>query len=202
MKSYVQIETSENGNDYIKWIPSIEYQLICEDLLKHLNKRKEFDIYGSAFILILVAYFEANLNDWLIIDTFNKHGPLNYEKIVNGYVSLSLKYKYRVAVSVMTDNAFQINDDCDITKHLDELIEVRNKLVHPKPRFYSKTTKHKCKPKKQRAQDHPLHTIEKAHCNRYFDAIKKLNELFFMQYDKGEINENEFIKEIPPVMYR
>jgi hypothetical protein len=194
---YVEYNTTKNGVDYSKWLASINYEHICQDMLK-MMKGGGYKTYqfGVSFILTLVACFESNLNDWLIIDTFEKHGIDNYEEIVNGYISLGPKTKYRVAVSVMTDNTFQIREDSNIVKDLDELIDVRNRFVHPKPRFYYKITKHKTRPKKQRMQDHPFCRIRIADCRRYHAAVRHFDQLFCGQYDRGIISENRLIKEI------
>jgi hypothetical protein len=100
----------------------------------------------------------------------------------------------------MTDNAFQVREECDILKYLDELIDIRNKIVHPKPRFYRKVTKHKIRPKKQRAKDHPFSFIKMGDCRRYYTAVRRFDRLFFEQYDRGRIKENRLIKEIPRIL--
>lgn len=201
MESYIEYATTKNGMEYSKWVTSIHYDDICEELLE-LMKGGGYKVYqfGAAFVMTLVASFEANLNDWLIIDNFEKHGPGNYEAIVNGYISIGPKAKYRVAVSVMTDNAFQIREGSNIVEDLDELVDVRNKFVHPKPRFYHKVTKHRTRPRKQRAQDHPFSQMKMADCRRYYAAVKRFDRLFFRQYDRGRLMENQLIKEVPRML--
>jgi hypothetical protein len=201
MTLYIEYTTTKDGIEYSKWIPSIHYEDICERLLKLMKGgRQKIHQYGAPFVLTLVAYFESNLNDWLTIDTFNKHGPAHYEAIVNGFVSLGLKAKYRIAVSTMTDNGFQVVEDCSIVKNLDELIDVRNRFVHPNPRFYYRLSKHKTKPKKQRFEDHPFSKMKIKNCKRYYAAVRNFDRLFFMQYDRGRIEENRLIKELEKIV--
>lgn len=142
-----------------------------------------------------------NLNDWLLIDTFEKHGPACYEALVSGYVSMGPKQKYRLAVSVMTDNAFQVRETSSLIRDLDELIDVRNQLVHPKPRFYQKITKHRIKPKRQRAAEHPLFYLKLDDCKRYLRVVKAFDRMFFEQYDHGTIKENKLLKGIPKIVH-
>ena len=201
MKTYIEYVTTKDGIEYAKWVPSIHYEDICERLLKLMKGAgQKIYQYGAPFVLTLVACFESNLNDWLIIDTFNKHGPANYEAIVNGFVSLGPKAKYRIAVSMMTDNGFQIREDCSIVKILDELIDVRNKFVHPNPRFYYRLSKHKTKPKKQRFEDHPFSKMRIKDCRGYYAAVRNFDRLFFRQYDRGRIEENHLIKELEKIV--
>jgi len=193
----IEFVTERDGIEYSKWVASIHYEKICDNLISLMKGgREKIDDYGLPFTISLVAALESNLNDWLIIDTFTKHGPKNYENIVNGYMGMSMKNKYRSAVAIMTDNHFQIIEDSSVIKTLDELIETRNKFVHAKPRFYSKVSKHTHRPKKQRAKDHPLQTLKISDCRRYLKAVKDYDRLFFRQYDQGTIKENQMIKEI------
>jgi hypothetical protein len=201
MKAYIEYCTTKDGVDYSKWVPSIHYDDICKHLqtLMKGGRQKVFSL-GTPFILTLVAGFESNLNDWLVIDTFEKHGPANYEALVSGYVLVGPKQKYRLAVSVMTDNAFQVRENSSLVKDLDELIDVRNQLVHPKPRFYYRISKHKVKPKRQRAEDHPLFYLKLGDCKRYLRAVKAFDRMFFSQYDRGTIKENNLLKEITRIL--
>lgn len=193
----IEFVTEHNRIEYSKWVASIHFEEICDNLIRLMKGgRERVSDYGLPFVVSLVAAFESNLNDWLIIDTFMKHGPDNYEKLADGFISISIKNKYRAAVSLLTDNHFQINEDCPVVKDLDELIEVRNKFVHAKPRFYSKVTKHAQRPKKQRALDHPLTTLKIADCRRYLRSVKAYDRLFFQQYDNGVIKKNKLLREL------
>ena len=197
----VEYVTESDGVEYRKWIASIHYGNVCDNLINLMKGgREKVNDYGLPFTISLVSALESNLNDWLIMDTFNKHGPENYENIVNGYMSMSIKNKYRTAVAVMTDNHFQIIEDSSIVKSLDELIEVRNKFVHAKPRFYSRVSKHTHKPRKQRAVDHPVHKLKIADCRRFLKAVKDYDRYFFRLYDEGEIKENKLIREVESLM--
>jgi hypothetical protein len=203
MKAYIGCCITKDGIDYSKWMPSIHYEDICKQLLTFMKGgRQKVFAFATPFVLTLVAGFESNLNDWLVIDTFVKHGPANYEALVSGYVLLGPKQKYRLAVSVMTDNAFQVRENSPLVKDLDELIDVRNQLVHPKPRFYQQISKHKIKPKRQRAEDHPMFYLTLSHCKRYLRAVKTFDRMFFGQYDRGTIKENKLLKEIARILHQ
>jgi hypothetical protein len=187
--------TNVDGVEYSKWFASIHYIELAENLLVLMKggREKVYD-YGLPFTVSLVAALESNLNDWLIVDTFQKHGIENYENIVNAYMAMSMKNKYRVAVSVMTDNQLQVDENSTILKNLDELIEVRNKFVHPKPMFFTKVSAHTHKPRKQRPEDHPFQRLKISECRKYLKAVNDFNKLFFMQIDKGFVKENSLIK--------
>jgi hypothetical protein len=109
-------------------------------------------------------------------------------------MSMGMKNKYRVAVSVMTNNLFQVNENCSIIKNLDQLIEVRNKFVHAKPKFFKKVSTHTHKPRKQRPEDHPFQLLKISDCRKYLKAVNDFNRLFFRALDKGTLKENTLVR--------
>lgn len=97
---------------------------MAENLLDCMKGgRSKVDYYATPFILTLCAALEAELNDWIITDTFTKHRFDDYQRIVSGYLSARLQDKIRIAVAVLTNNTFQINENSSIIEHLDRLIE-------------------------------------------------------------------------------
>jgi hypothetical protein len=122
----------KSGKKYSKWVPGPHYEWSAEHLIKLIEKeQKDFDFLIVPFVLTLSASLEANLNDWMLIDTFNKHGPESYKQIAEAYTRAPFSKKLRLAVAVMTDNNFQLREDSPIVKKLDELIATRNKITHP-----------------------------------------------------------------------
>jgi hypothetical protein len=191
------------GQEHKKWIPSSDYEFCVNRLLSHMKGGKsKINVFGPAFILTLTALLESLVNDWLIIDTFNKHGRSNYLKIVEGYIKSGLSEKIRIAVAVMTDNVFQVIEDSLIIKQLDKLIAVRNQLTHPKAFFYVEVSKFKVSPKKQRAQDHPLHSLTYGQCKGFMKAVHDYEKKFFDQYDRGFIKANSLLKEIEQIGHK
>lgn len=191
----IKYVTTVDGIEYSKWFASIHYVEVAENLLKLMKGGGERVYeYGLPFTVSLVAALESNLNDWLIVDTFEKHGIENYQNIVDAYMAMSMKNKYRVAISVMTNNQFQANENSQIIKTLDHLIEVRNKFVHPKPKFFTKVSAHTHKPRKQRIEDHPFQLLKISDCRKYLKAVQDFHKYFFGQFDKGFIKENALIK--------
>ena len=195
--------STDDGQTHRKWWPSVDYHLILDDLLKFMKggRRKTF-IFGPPFIFTLCAYLEANINDWLIQDQLEKHGVINYRKMVNGYLRIPFEEKLRIVVAVLTDNAFQLREESTIVKNIDRLIETRNRLVHPRALFYIEESKFKVKPRRQKAKDHPLHTLTLRDCRTFYRAVRAFDRKFFDQYDRGYIKENNIIKEIKRTIHQ
>lgn len=199
MKYYiVYTKHSDAGETYEKWIPAPHYELSAKYLLKKIESQPQnFDFLVIPFILTLCASLEANLNDWLIIDTFAKHGLKQYKPLAEGYIGASFSRKLRVAVAVLTDNSFQLRENSPVVQQLDKLIFVRNKITHPSADFHVKE-KSETERKNHSAMitNHPLHTLTPDECRKYYDTVITFNRCFFQQYDKGYVVENDLILEL------
>lgn len=200
MKYYiVHTQRSATGETHKKWIPSAHYELSTDYLLKQMEAQPHnFDFLVVPFILTLCAGLEANLNDWLIVDTFAKHGPEQYKSLAEGYIGTSLAKKLRIVVAILTDNTFQLRDDSLVVQRLDKLIAARNKMTHPLTHYQiEKSTGAEGKPHKD--NNHPLHTLVIEDCRKYYKAVVEFDQKFFNQYDKGYIVENDLIRELKKV---
>ncbi len=191
MKYYILYETRlKTGGIRKKWVASAHYELSVEYLLKCIEGDPEkFDFLVVPFILTLGASLEANLNDWLVIDTFKKHGPDHYKALVDGYIAAPFARKLRLVVAVLTDNSFQLREDSSAVKRLDELIAVRNKVTHPEARFFEEQGQEKM-------LKHPLQTLTLEDCKKYCEAVVEFDRKFFGQYGEGYIVENDLIQEL------
>lgn len=200
MKYYVVYQTTKDGKNYEKWIPSSHYSLSAEHLLIMMeHDTDQRDILIIPFILTIAASLEANLNDWFLIDTFAKHGENQARIMVEGYTGISFAKKLRLVVPILTDNTFQVKEDSPIIRTLDNLISSRNKITHPLVHFQNESPPAESEKRHSKIMNHPLHTLTIADCKRYFKAVEDFDEKFFKQYDKGHIIENDLIREIPPI---
>lgn len=199
MKYYiVHTQKTKTGETYEKWVPSANYELSAELLLKRLeDESDESDFLIVPFILTLCASLEANLNDWLIIDTFSKHGAENYRVLVEGYTGVSFAKKLRLVVPVLTDNTFQLREDSATVQLLINLISARNKITHPLMHYQIEQQANPAnRERRDKLTSHPLFTLSAEECRKYYEAVLEFERKFFAQYEKGYIVENDLIREI------
>lgn len=193
---YLQQSNGEDG--YEKLMPSTHYRFSTEYLLKRIeNEPNEFDCLVVPFILTLSAWLEAGLNDYLLIDTFIKHGSERYKNLAEGYVNISFSKKLRLVVAILTDNTFQLRDDSAIVQKLDRMIAARNKITHPVTLFYVEPRpKGEEKVVRSKITDHPMLDFTPKDCRDFYQAVEDFDRLFFAQYDLLGIFENELICEL------
>lgn len=178
MKYYiVYTRQTEIGETHQKWIPSAHYELSAEYLLKRIETEPSyFDFLVVPFILTLSASLEANLNDWLVIDTFRKHGSERYKALAEGYTGVSFAKKLRLVVAVLTDNAFQLREDAPVVQLLDKLIATRNKITHPLAHFQLEQESETARESQGKVINHPLHTLAVKERQQYYQAVLEFDQ--------------------------
>ena len=202
MKYYiVHTQQTETGETHEKLISSAHYQLSAEYLLEQMEAQPDkFDFLVVPFILALGAGLEANLNDWLIVDTFAKHGSEQYKPLVEGYTGASFGRKLRIVVAILTDNTFQLREDSPVIQQLDKLIATRNKITHPMAHYHVEVqSETERKSHSDKLTNHPLHTLTLEDCRRYYEAVVEFDRGIFQQYDNKYIVENDLIRELKKV---
>jgi len=199
MKYYiVHTQQTDKGEIHEKWIPSAHYELSAEYLLKQMEVQPDdFDFLVVPFILTLCAGLEAKLNDWLIVDSFVKHGPEQYKPLAEGYMRILFAKKVRVVVAVLTDNTFQLREDSSVVKQLNKLIAARNKITHPLAHYHvEKQSETESKSNSGKLTNHPLHVLTLEECQKHYEAVIEFDRKFFQQYDNGYVVENDLIREL------
>jgi hypothetical protein len=184
----------DDGTFSEKWIPSADLMLIAEGLLNEMKGgRGKVDWFGPPFVLTLAAAFEANLNDWLIIHAYTKHGREGYKRLAQAYMAAHLADKPRLAVAVMTDNLYQVRDNSPIMCHLDEMIATRNKITHPKE-YFSFDVVDLSYDDSSAPSTHPIHGLSLKQCREFMKAVRAFDRLFLDKYDQGKIRENDLVR--------
>lgn len=186
---------------HFKWVTSSQYEFSAEHLIALIDAEPEsFEWLLVPFILTLTASLEVNLNDWLMIDALNKHGPESYKSLAEANSATPLAKRLRLAVAVMTDNSFQLREDSSTVKTLDELMSCRNKITHPLAFFeVDEVAADASCVRLDKVNKHPLQSLTIKRCHQYLEAVGDLRASFFEPYDRGFVEENDLIKEIPRI---
>jgi len=182
-----------------KWAPGSQLLSIADKLSALPTDSDQISsLLPVPLLLTLGSCLEATLNDFLIIDTHQKHGSSHYRNIVEGYIRIPFSNKLRAVVTILTDNVFQLREESDTVALLDELIVLRNRLAHTKAMMLEITPEVTQKPPAPPGLvGHPLSSISLTHCRDFLRAIHELDEKFFSQYETGYVVENDLVREIP-----
>lgn len=85
-----------------------------------------------SFFILCAATLEYSLN-YLIADyCLNTYGPEKCKPFIDAYVSLSFKKKILMTPSILSNGELMFNEDKNEFKKLNELVGLRNKIMHGK----------------------------------------------------------------------
>jgi hypothetical protein len=189
----------EKGGLSRKWVPSSNYELIAGDLLSLIKgctiPRMREHLF-IPYVLMLAAAFEANINDWFIVHACCRYGKNSYKSIAEGYLTMSFRSKLHCVVSVLSDSRFVLNERSKIVERLEKLIDVRNRLIHPRAWFFEDVSKKSPELMEEvlaKAYDHPLMTIKYQDCLAFKAAMEAFDRLFFRKYDSRKIRANSLV---------
>ena len=189
--------STHNEIEYRKWSSSSDYDLMVEKMFSLIKSDPEsYSFLFSPFVSTLGATLEATLNDFLIIDTFEKYSVPLYKNIADGYISTPFKTKIRLTVAVLSNNQFALVEDSNTIKDLDALIAERNKLMHPRANFFFTGENGSISNHKQQSEFHPVRSLTFERIERYYHAFGEFNRGFIDLYDKNELRENSFLQEM------
>jgi hypothetical protein len=199
MKQGITLYSDQPASPSAKWVPGHELLTLSESLFEAAQDSSSLAaLLPIPLLVTLATCLEATINDYLILDTYAKHGGTCYRAIVEGYMRIPFTNKLRAVVPILTDNTFQLREGTPTLTSLDQLIVQRNKLAHTKAMILEVTPEIEANPPAPPGLlDHPLATLSIAKCHAYLQAIRGLHRGFFDQYDSRAIVENDLIEEVP-----
>jgi hypothetical protein len=164
-----------------------------------------------AFITLCSATLEASLNFLIINHFLHKYGPLNYTLYCESYINLRFKNKLHIVPSLLSEGKLMINDDNAFVKKLDELITLRNKLLHNKetletfelPYLDSQVMdgglfipeSNSNVEFKISVRDNPIEAISKDKCLSFGEALGQFKKFIMDAALSETLTKNELIKE-------
>ena len=175
-----------NGDDgYAMEFQSFVFSETLKDLLPQLqNGDWPKNRLVLPFTLTCAAALEARLNDDLVKFAFSELGAADYRRPAEAYVSMSLRAKLDLFVSVLTKGRFVIRADSHEYGILARLIRVRNELVHAKSFYLSGVIlDEELQPSLNESivaamQRKAVWSLSSKDCAEYYGALNALDELF------------------------
>ena len=126
------VNLSGNEKSYYLWNGTdIYYSKLRSAYSEILKEHKSEHLYFSFFTLC-AATLEYSLN-YIIVDfCVNKYGPQNYKRYSDGYIGLSFSKKLFMIPRIISNGIFEMNINDNSFKKMEELITLRNRILHNK----------------------------------------------------------------------
>lgn len=173
--------------------------------IKH-NNMSEYLLFG--FFTLCSATLEYSLNYILADYCIDKFGPEKYKSYCKEFIGLSFRNKLLMIPHIISEGQFQMNEGANSFKTLEELITLRNKIMHNKEflkgfdlkingevqgnEVFLPTEKSELDFKINVA-DNYIDTLTKEKCLRFGDALGEFKKFIMTPALLKELNENNMI---------
>ena len=117
---------------YILWNGTESYFKKLRTAYQDLKADIDSEYLYFAFFTLCAATLEYSLNFMLTDFCLNKYGQKDYKKYAEGYINLSFPKKLLMSPTIISSGKFKFNEDNSSYKTLNELITLRNRILHNK----------------------------------------------------------------------
>ena len=163
-----------------------------------------------AFVTLCAATLEYSLNYLILEYCFDKYGPDNYKRYCDTYIGVKFVEKLYLVPTLLSDGQLVLKSDHKYIKELEELITLRNRILHNKESLEFIETPYlgaKIEDEKLvipientsiqvsfNLKDNHIETLTKQKCLQYGDALGDFKTHILTPFLKKEIKECEILK--------
>jgi hypothetical protein len=120
------------NKSYILWNGTESYYRKLRTAYTDITEDKVNEYLYFGFFTLCASTLEYSLNFILTDYCVNAFGPEEYKTYAEGYISLPFGKKLLMIPHIVSGGKLKFNDDNSSYKNLNELISLRNKILHNK----------------------------------------------------------------------
>jgi len=171
--------------------------------LDHIYQNIENDINAQflyfAYVSLASSTLEASLNHVLYTHFINLFGPENYKRYSESFINIGFSNKLYITPTIISNSKFQFNKESSTIKKLEELITLRNRILHKKPSLQKvdyDINDLEAEMKIELKNFNHIESINKNHCMHFNKAMMCFKEDFMTPYFENKLKENSLIKKV------
>ena len=194
------------GNSYLLWNDTETYYKKLRLAYKDIKDNKISDYSYFSFFILSAATLEYSLN-YIIADyCINTYGPEKCRPFIEGYISLNFKKKILMTPSIISNGQLIFNEDKTAFQKLNELVSLRNKIMHRKEVLYEfetpdlKTIGEKKIEFNVEKKINPIDDLNKDKCLGFGNALGDFKKYIMEPWFDNDMKENQLLlkNEYPP----
>jgi hypothetical protein len=126
------INLTGKGGNYFLWNGTESYYKKLRSAYSDIVNDNKSEYLYFGFFSLCAATLEYSLNFVIADYCVNKYGPERYKEYCEGYMSLPFRKKLFMLPIIVSDGVYEINESNNSYKLLEELITLRNRILHNK----------------------------------------------------------------------
>lgn len=197
------INVQGNDKSYILWNGTESYFKKLRTAYKDIKDDNLSDYLFFGFFTLCAATLEYSLNFTLTYYCLNHYGHENYKRYAEAYIKLSFPNKLLMSPSIVSNGKFKFNQDCEYFKTLNEIITLRNRILHNKEFLkefdfppLSKISNSDTIEIEFPIEKNHIDTLTKESCLKFGDALGIFKTSFMTPALNNDLKSNELITEI------
>ena len=193
------INVEGNGRSYFLWNGTESYYKKLRLAYKDIKEDNINEYSHFGFFILCAATLEYSLN-YLIADyCLNTYGPEKCQPFIDGYTSLNFKKKILMIPSILSNGELIFNEDKTAFKKLNELVSLRNKIMHGKEALNEfdfpniKESEVKEIEFEIATKPNPIDSLNKAKCLEFGHALGDFKKFIMEPWFNNDLNENDLL---------
>ena len=193
------LKVEGEGNSYFLWNGTEAYYKKLRLAFQDIKDDNTNEYSHFSFFILCAATLEYSLN-YLISDyCLNTYGPDKCKPFIDGYSSLNFKKKILMIPSILSEGKLLFNEDKTAFKKLNELVGLRNKIMHGKEELnefefpnLSDVTEDKIHFQIQ-TKPNPIDSLDKTKCLEFGHALGDFKKYIMTPWFDHVLKENELL---------
>lgn len=187
----------QNGKNYVHINDTEVY-------FKNLNQTFEFikndanaDFLNFAYVALCASTLEASLNHIIFTFYINNFGPIDYKKYSESLINMSFSNKLHSIPNIVSKTEFYFDCDSFTIKKLEELITLRNRILHKKPTLQEveyDIDNFELGMEMTFKNNNHIQSITKKQCLNFNEAMINFKNDFMIPFLSGDLKENKLMK--------
>jgi len=196
----MKIECSIFNQDDKNYVHINDTEVYFENLnrtIEFIKNDTETEFLNFAYVALCASTLEASLNHIIFTFYINNFGPIEYKKYSESLINMSFSNKLHSVPNIVSKAAFYIDSDCFTIKKLEELITLRNRILHKKPTLQEvEYNIHNLELGMEVTfkNNNHIQSITKNQCLNFNKAMLNFKNEFMIPFLLGELKENKLIK--------
>ena len=189
----------QDGNNYYHLDDTEMYYRNLEGVYNYVKSEHDLSYMNFAYVALCSGTLEASLNYIIFHYYINEFGPINYRNYTDSLINIGFKNKLHTIPNIVTKSKYHFNPKSFTIKTLEELISLRNKVLHKKP-LLQKTEFDLDKDVKPGAEmtlkiSNHIELITKNECHNFHKAILNFRDEFMIPFLENKLVATDLVEE-------
>lgn len=193
------INVEGNGKSYFLWNGTESYYKKLRLAYKDIQDDNINEYSYFSFFILCAATLEYSLNYVIADYCLNKYGPEKCKPYIDGYTSLNFKKKIHMTPSILSEGELVFDEDKTAYKKLNELVSLRNKIMHGKEALNEfdfpniKESKEEEIEFELRTNPNPIDSLDKTKCLEFGHALGDFKKYIMEPWFNHDLKENNLL---------